>query len=377
MRDGHGGLLRWKAAADARKRRRGRRLACSVAPLLTAARIAALPRRRRRAARYARRHAHSCQSTAAGRRRASARLLDRRGVRHLRAARLRRRRPTRGAIDGEIEADQLATLQLSRVTATAQHRAAHAGQDRARHRGLLPGQHPDRRAAAWSSQDGRVARARARRLRALRQHAALRADVRRPTSSRYVLQAARADAAHRAARHARRLTARTVSRRPRRRPPDDRHDPARWPPTSRRWSRRRPRRWPTAWSTSWSPGCRSLPAARPPPVSQLTALPSRADQGLRARAAARSASFGVAQIARASAPVAEHDAPRLRRRAVLAHRLDLDAAARRAPSATSATRRCAARTISEIAFGWGFNDAAHFSRAFRARFGCSPRDVRH
>jgi AraC-like DNA-binding protein len=34
------------------------------------------------------------------------------------------------------------------------------------------------------------------------------------------------------------------------------------------------------------------------------------------------------------------------------------------------------RTITEIAFGWGFNDAAHFSRIFRARFGCSPRELR-
>jgi AraC-like DNA-binding protein len=36
----------------------------------------------------------------------------------------------------------------------------------------------------------------------------------------------------------------------------------------------------------------------------------------------------------------------------------------------------AARGISEIAFGWGFNDAAHFSRAFRSRFGSSPRQMR-
>jgi AraC-like DNA-binding protein len=36
----------------------------------------------------------------------------------------------------------------------------------------------------------------------------------------------------------------------------------------------------------------------------------------------------------------------------------------------------AARSVSEIAFSWGFNDAAHFSRAFRARFGCAARDVR-
>ncbi|MBD1547922.1 helix-turn-helix domain-containing protein [Roseibium aggregatum] len=36
----------------------------------------------------------------------------------------------------------------------------------------------------------------------------------------------------------------------------------------------------------------------------------------------------------------------------------------------------ARRSVSEIAFSWGFNDAAHFSRAFRARFGCTPRDLR-
>lgn len=32
-------------------------------------------------------------------------------------------------------------------------------------------------------------------------------------------------------------------------------------------------------------------------------------------------------------------------------------------------------TISQIAYRWGFNDAAHFSRAFRKRFGLSPRQV--
>lgn len=34
------------------------------------------------------------------------------------------------------------------------------------------------------------------------------------------------------------------------------------------------------------------------------------------------------------------------------------------------------RTISELAFSWGFVDASHFSRAFRARFGCTARAVR-
>jgi AraC-like DNA-binding protein len=36
----------------------------------------------------------------------------------------------------------------------------------------------------------------------------------------------------------------------------------------------------------------------------------------------------------------------------------------------------ARRSISEIAFGWGFNDAAHFSRTFRERYGLAPREWR-
>ena len=38
--------------------------------------------------------------------------------------------------------------------------------------------------------------------------------------------------------------------------------------------------------------------------------------------------------------------------------------------------RRAKTSVAEIAFGWGFNDAAHFSRAFRDRFSCSPREWR-
>lgn len=34
------------------------------------------------------------------------------------------------------------------------------------------------------------------------------------------------------------------------------------------------------------------------------------------------------------------------------------------------------RSISEIAYDWGFNDQAHFSRAFRKEFGRSPSEVR-
>jgi AraC-like DNA-binding protein len=34
------------------------------------------------------------------------------------------------------------------------------------------------------------------------------------------------------------------------------------------------------------------------------------------------------------------------------------------------------RTIGDLALSWGFVDASHFSRAFKARFGCTARDVR-
>lgn len=38
--------------------------------------------------------------------------------------------------------------------------------------------------------------------------------------------------------------------------------------------------------------------------------------------------------------------------------------------------RLARRGVSDIAFSWGFSDAAHFSRSFRAQFGISPRELR-
>jgi AraC-like DNA-binding protein len=38
--------------------------------------------------------------------------------------------------------------------------------------------------------------------------------------------------------------------------------------------------------------------------------------------------------------------------------------------------RYASFTISQIAYGWGFNDLSNFSKAFKARFGVSPRDYR-
>jgi AraC family transcriptional activator of tynA and feaB len=34
------------------------------------------------------------------------------------------------------------------------------------------------------------------------------------------------------------------------------------------------------------------------------------------------------------------------------------------------------RTVSEIAYGWGFSDRTHFGRSFRAAFGSLPREYR-
>jgi AraC-like DNA-binding protein len=35
------------------------------------------------------------------------------------------------------------------------------------------------------------------------------------------------------------------------------------------------------------------------------------------------------------------------------------------------------RSISEIAYGYGFNNLSHFNKSFRARFGMSPGEWRH
>jgi AraC family transcriptional regulator, positive regulator of tynA and feaB len=34
-------------------------------------------------------------------------------------------------------------------------------------------------------------------------------------------------------------------------------------------------------------------------------------------------------------------------------------------------------SVTDIAFRWGFCDAAHFSRVFKRAFGVTPSDVRH
>ncbi|HUG24413.1 helix-turn-helix domain-containing protein [Piscinibacter sp.] len=121
-------------------------------------------------------------------------------------------------------------------------------------------------------------------------------------------------------------------------------------------------------------GLATLPAAKAPPVSHLTAYHREQIKAL-VRARLGDPELDVAQIARALrlSPSSVHRAwsgePCSLSHWIWSQRLH---AAHRDLCDPS----MAARGVSAIAFAWGFSDAAHFSRAFRARFGCSPRDIR-
>jgi AraC family transcriptional regulator, positive regulator of tynA and feaB len=69
----------------------------------------------------------------------------------------------------------------------------------------------------------------------------------------------------------------------------------------------------------------------------------------------------------ANAVLAEEDTSIMR--LVLARRLERCRRALEDPSQ-------AHRTVSEIAYGWGFSDLTHFGRKFRAAFGLTPSDYR-
>ena len=122
-------------------------------------------------------------------------------------------------------------------------------------------------------------------------------------------------------------------------------------------------------------GLAALPAARHAPVSQLTAY-HRAQIKALVRSRLADPHFGVAQIAQALrlSPSTLHRAWAGEACSlgdwIWAQRLD---AAKR----DLCDPGLGARSVSEIAFSWGFSDAAHFSRAFRARFGCAPRELRN
>jgi AraC-like DNA-binding protein len=121
-------------------------------------------------------------------------------------------------------------------------------------------------------------------------------------------------------------------------------------------------------------GLSALPAARQAPVTQRAAY-HRAQIQACIRARLREPGLNVASIAAQlrMAPSTLHRAWQGEACSIAewiwAQRLD---AARR--DLCDPGQR--GRSVSAIAFSWGFNDAAHFSRAFRARFGCAARDLR-
>jgi AraC-like DNA-binding protein len=121
-------------------------------------------------------------------------------------------------------------------------------------------------------------------------------------------------------------------------------------------------------------GLAALPAAKRPAVSHLTAFHREQIKAL-ARERLRDPQLSVAEIAARLrlSPSTLHRAwvgePCSLSDWIWAQRLD-------AAQRDLCDPACAARSVSEIAFGWGFSDAAHFSRAFRARFGCAPRELR-
>ena len=121
-------------------------------------------------------------------------------------------------------------------------------------------------------------------------------------------------------------------------------------------------------------GLAALPAAKRPAISHLTAYHREQIKTL-AREQLRDPGLSVAEIAARLrlSPSTLHRAwagePCSISDWIWAQRLD---AARR----ELCDPACAARSVSQIAYAWGFSDAAHFSRAFRARFGCTPRELR-
>ncbi|MBI3374544.1 MAG: helix-turn-helix domain-containing protein [Betaproteobacteria bacterium] len=121
-------------------------------------------------------------------------------------------------------------------------------------------------------------------------------------------------------------------------------------------------------------GLKTMPAAQKSPVSNLTAL-HRHQVGAFVRQHLRDPRLSVAMTAAAlgisvsTAHRAFQGEPCSLAHWIWAERLD----AIKRDLADASLRR---RGVSDIAFGWGFNDAAHFSRAFKERFGVTPRQFR-
>jgi AraC-like DNA-binding protein len=134
--------------------------------------------------------------------------------------------------------------------------------------------------------------------------------------------------------------------------------PAEWPPLLRALAQLM-----SAVFLDREPGCAASPARRLQRDRALRHIDDHlADPALSPRAIAAALGMSVRYL-----HLLFEDAGASVRATILARRLD------RCRDALAGAPR---RSISEIAFAWGFNDAAHFSRVFKARFGSSPRDLR-
>jgi AraC-like DNA-binding protein len=121
-------------------------------------------------------------------------------------------------------------------------------------------------------------------------------------------------------------------------------------------------------------GLQTLPAARSPALSNLTAfhlarikrrVDARLDDpALSVGTLARELGMSVSQIHRVF-----KSEPLTPSQYIWERRLE-------ACSRDLLDPRIAGRTVGDVAYGRGFSDAAHFSRAFRERFGCTPREWR-
>jgi AraC-like DNA-binding protein len=121
-------------------------------------------------------------------------------------------------------------------------------------------------------------------------------------------------------------------------------------------------------------GLQTIPAARSPGLSNLTAFHlSRVKRRIDEQLA--DPSLSVSTLAAALGMSASHihrvfkSEPMTPAQYIWERRLEACSRDLLAPG-------LAGRPVGEIAYGRGFSDAAHFSRAFRERFGCSPREWR-
>ncbi|MEJ8848684.1 helix-turn-helix domain-containing protein [Variovorax rhizosphaerae] len=121
-------------------------------------------------------------------------------------------------------------------------------------------------------------------------------------------------------------------------------------------------------------GLQTLPAARTRGVSQLTAYQlARVKRSIDERLADPTLSIGnlAARLGMSTGHIHRlfRNEPVTAAQYLWERRLD-------ACSRDLLEPRLAGRPVAEIAYDRGFNDAAHFSRAFRERFGSSPREWR-